>query len=152
VPAVDGCFVLRLRCREAALLLLSLHLYGCYTWRPTTLSPLQAIEDEKPAQVRITSMRGDRIVVHDPLIREDSVAGTAEAYRRVELPATGGAFAGGVDARADTAAAIAISDIQMIEVRRRSGLRTVGLIVLTVPVVLVVVGSVACASGGTRIC
>lgn len=120
--------------------MLVLFLGSCTTWRPSTVSLRQVIEEEDPAQVRITSVRGDRLVVRDPEIREDSVAGTTEAYPEVEVAPSGGAFGGAVQMRADTVAVIAMAEIRQVEVRRTSISRTV----LAVPLLLMAAGIITC--------
>ena len=99
------------RYRPVALVLMVLHLSACLSWQPTTVSPPQLIEGEEPSQVRITRTDGERVTIHSPQVRADSIVGD-----------------GGT---------VAVSSIQRVEVRRFSGVRTVilGLGVVLAPVV-----------------
>jgi len=121
---MDGV-VLSLRCREAALLLLSLHFYGCTTWRPTTVSPRQVIEEEQPQRVRVTGPDGTPVVIEHPVVRNDSIATVTEADCRTSV-AGGGRF----NCREVAQSVMPLSEVDRIEVRGFSGWRTVGMIVL----------------------
>lgn len=131
------------KCRPVALVLLVVHLGGCYSWRPTTVAPPQVIEVEDPAQVRVTSVGCGRLVLSDPEIRGDSLAGLSEVYAQVEVAPRGGAFGGEVRTRTYSRAAVALSDIQEIEVRKASVLKTAA---LALPLLLLVSAGVSCGS------
>lgn len=62
-----------LRCRPLALLMLVVFLAGCYSWRPTTVSPRQVIEEEQPSRVRVTLNSGTVTVIPDPVLVGDSI-------------------------------------------------------------------------------
>jgi hypothetical protein len=68
-----------LRCRPLAMLMLVVFLSGCTTWRPTTLSLAQVVQEEQASSVRITRRDGTRVIVDDPVLRNDSLQVTEEA-------------------------------------------------------------------------
>ncbi len=107
------------RYRPVMLALLVLHLSACTSWQPTFLSPPQVIEEEEPDRVRITRSDGDRVIIRNPEVRADSIAGSMnEAGSRTEM-------------------SVPISDIQWFEVRQPSRQHTIALVViLGFPVVL----------------
>jgi hypothetical protein len=96
-----------------ALLMLVLHLTGCYSWQPATISPRELLKEEQPGQIRILHADGTRIELRDPRIETDSL--TARIFDRLR---TG-------DVR------IALSDIYSVEARRISTPLTMGAVVLT---------------------
>ena len=112
------------RYRTVAVLLLALHVNACTTWRPTTVSPPQLLEDEAPSRVRITRLAGEQVTIEAPRIRADSVVGRGTA----------------------APVSVAVSDIQQIEVRRTSVLRTLGL----APGVLFFIAAVLCSGGNCK--
>lgn len=81
-------------CRPVALFLLVVYLAGCYTWSPTTISPPELIEEERPEQVRVTRWSGEQVTIVKPQVRADSIIGDEVG--------------------------VAIEDIREIEVRRHS--------------------------------
>ena len=94
--------------KTLALVLLVLHLSACTSWQPTTASPRQFVEEEEPDQIRITQTGGDRVTIHDPAIRADSIVGGGSQNwlgRRSEI-------------------GVPFSDIGQFEVRRFSSTRT----------------------------
>ena len=94
------------RYRPLALLLLVLHLAGCYSWQPATVGPRQFIEEERPGQIRIVQTDGEQMELRNPRIEADSL--TARISTRLRT--------GNVR--------IALSDIDSIEARRFSVART----------------------------
>ena len=112
--------------RVIAALLLVL-LTACQSWRPTTVSPQGWTPEERPSSVRVTLMDGETVTVEDPTVRNDSIVGATEV---------------GVG--------VASRDVRLLEVRRFSVGKTVGL-VLGIPVVvfavLVVVLIIECERG-----
>ena len=62
-----------MKCRAAALLMLVLHLTGCYSWQPVTISPRRFIEEEQPDRLRILQVGGTQLDVRDPRVTADSV-------------------------------------------------------------------------------
>ena len=102
-----------IRGRPIALLLLALQLAGCSSWQPSVAGPPRfAIQYEAPDQVRVTRLNGDRLVIRNPTMRGGSINGTAEG-EAVNVPT---------------------SDVRQLEVRRFSGGRTVGLVLVVIPV------------------
>ena len=114
--------------RVMAALLLVL-LTACHSWQPTTVSPQGWTPEERPSSVRVTRMDGETVTVGDPTVRNDSIVG-----------ATG------------LGVGVASRDVRLLEVRRFSVGKTVGL-VLGIPVVvaavLVVVLIIECERGGS---
>ena len=109
------------RYRPVALLMLVLHLTGCYSWRTTTASPAQLIVDEQPSTVRVTLTDGTQRTLPDPTVRNDSISG------------------------------VALSDVRAVEVRSFSTGKTLGLIVgvpLGLAAVGVVYLLIVCANNG----
>lgn len=96
------------RYRPVALLMLLLHLTGCYTWRPTHLAPQRLIETEPRQLLRITEADGSRVVLTKVVFDGDSIEG-------IPVPQT--------PARPRVSAALA--DVRIVETRSRSGLSVV---------------------------
>ena len=63
-----------LRYRPFALLMLVLYLGACTSWRPSTVSPRQLIEEEQPGAVRVTTTDGTRVLLREPSIEADSIS------------------------------------------------------------------------------
>ena len=63
-----------LRGRPLALLLLVLHLDACSSWQPLPVSPREYIGTE-PTSIRITTLDGERAVLPEPAIANDSIHG-----------------------------------------------------------------------------
>ena len=87
----------------AALLLVLLT--ACQTWRPTAASPQTLIPVEQPSSVRATLSGGARVTLENPTMRNDSIFGVTDA---------------GV-------VGVASEDLGLLEVRRTSILRSIGL-------------------------
>ena len=107
----------------AALLLLLLT--ACYSWQPTTPSPQGWTPEERPSSVRVTLATGGTVTVENPAVRNDSIVG-------------------------DTGLGVASRDVGLLEVRRFSVTKTIGLVLGTaagVVVVAVVVFVIACTVG-----
>jgi hypothetical protein len=88
-----------------------LSLSACSSWRVQPVEPAAFVREHGPNQVRITRSDRSTIVLHQPAVVGDSI---------------------GVLVRVDTAgvpdprAAVALSDIRAIAVRRTDGLKTAG--------------------------
>jgi len=54
---------------------LAVLLPGCTSWHATTLPPRELIESEQPDVVRVTQTSGDQIVLREPSLAGDSIAG-----------------------------------------------------------------------------
>ena len=80
-------------------------LTACHSWQPTTISPRGWTSDERPSSVRATLTSGDIMTVSDPTLRNDSIVG---------------AMVG-----------VASRDVRLLEVKRFSPLKTVGLVFVT---------------------
>ncbi len=118
------------RYRPVALVLLVLHLGACTTWRPATVSPPQLIEEEEPGRVRITRTDGERVTIQDPEVRADSII-----WRR-----RSGLFGFGT-----TETGLPILDVQQIEIRRFSLVKT---LITLIPVALIAVLVGVCLADG----
>ena len=90
--------------RVIAALLLVL-LTACQTWRPTGVGPQTYIPAEQPSTVRATLRTGTTVTLETPTVRGDSIFGITDA---------------GV-------VGVASEDVYLLEVRRTSVLRSIGL-------------------------
>ena len=96
-----------------ALLMLVLHLTGCYSWQPATVGPRQFIEEEEPGLIRIVQADGERLELRNPHIEADSL--TARISTRLQTGTV----------------RIALTDIAAVESRHFSTMKTLGVAVLT---------------------
>jgi len=108
--------------------MLVVFLAGCTTWRPTTLSPAQVIEDEQPSSVRVTQTDGTSLVLSNPSIASDSIVSVVEERVCQTSVVAGGRF-NCVDAQARMS--IAVVEVASLELRRVSLGRT--LLIAAVP-------------------
>ena len=92
--------------RRVIAALLMVLLTACHTWQPITASPQGWTPEERPSSVRATLANGRVITVEDPMMRNDSIVGATD-------------FAGVVG--------VAPEDISLLEERRLSILRSIGL-------------------------
>jgi hypothetical protein len=82
-----------LRAAAMSLLLLTLPLAGCYTWRPSDLAPDRTIRLEQPRAVRLTRTDGELVYLRSPVLDGDSIVG--EQHRsgfapvRITVPVDG---------------------------------------------------------------
>ncbi len=90
--------------------LLLVLLTACQTWRPTFVSPQTLIPVEQPSSVRLTLRSGARVTLKNPTLRNDSIFGVTDA---------------GVATLAGQG--VASRDLGLLEVRRLSILRSIGL-------------------------
>lgn len=90
----------------AALLLVLLT--ACYDWRPITVSPQELISEEQPSDIRVTSTGGVTFTLENPSMDNDSIAGSTEV--------------GPVR--------LAAKDFRLLELRRFSVMKTVGITTL----------------------
>ena len=97
-------------------------LTACQSWQPTTVSPQGWTPEERPASVRATLTSGEVITVRDPTMRNDSLIGAADA---------------GVG--------VASRDVRLLEVRRFSVGRTLGLGVVLTGLTVGVAAVIYCA-------
>jgi hypothetical protein len=77
---------------------------SCQTWRATTVAPQQLVTQEHPSVVRLTLENGGVVVLAQPTVRNDSLASAV-----------------------DPGAGAPLTDIRVLEVRRFSVARSVGL-------------------------
>ena len=105
--------------RRVIAALLMVLLTACQTWRPTFVSPQQLIPVERPSSVRATLRSGEEVTLENPTVRNDSIFGVTDA---------------GV-------VGVASEDLGLLEVRRVSILRSIGLGYLA----LILLISAACA-------
>ena len=108
-------------------LLMGLLLTACHSWRPTAISPQALIPVEQPSSVRVTLRSGARVTLENPTMRNDSIFGVTDA---------------GVATLAGQG--VASEDIGLLEVRRTSVLRSIGLGYLVLVGVLTAVAVVGC--------
>lgn len=59
--------------RTIASLLLALHLAACTSWKPTTVSPERAVQENSTIKVRLTD--GSTVTIKDPWVRGDTLGG-----------------------------------------------------------------------------
>jgi len=112
--------------RGLALLLLVLHLTGCHTWRPVTVSPRQLIEEEQPERLRIRQADGKQLDIRDPRVERDSLTAMVRGRRGVPRPAGNGTRS----VRYENVVRIALTDVTAVEARHLSVFRTVAVTVL----------------------
>ena len=98
--------------RPIAILLLGLHVAGCYGWHARDAS--QIVSEGRPSAIRVTMRDGNRLVLDQPAVRNDSIVSATHR--------------------------LGVGDIASLEVRRMSALRTGGL-VIGIPVAIVVIGA-----------
>ena len=105
--------------RVIAALLLVL-LTACHSWRPTPVSPQLLIPGERPSSVRATLRSGERVTLENPIVRNDSIFGVTDAV----------------------VVGVAAEDVGLLEVRRLSIPRIIGLTYLITAafVVVIVIG------------
>ena len=107
--------------RVIAALLLVL-LTACHSWRPTPVSPQLLIPGERPSSVRATLRSGERVTLENPIVRNDSIFGVTDAV----------------------VVGVAAEDVGLLEVRRLSIPRNIGLVFL-ITAAMVVAVAISCA-------
>ena len=100
--------------------LLNVLLTACQTWRPTAVSPQQLIPVEQPSSVRATLRSSARVTLENPTVRNDSIFGVTDAGL----------------------VGVASEDIGLLEVRRTSILRSIGLgyVIIVGAVIVLAIG------------
>jgi len=119
--------------RAIASLTLLAFFWGCHAWRPSEIAPNQLGESRAPHAIRITLRDGTRLVLYNPVVREDSVAGTRETP-----PDARG--------RRHHPTSVALADIAGVDTREHDGSMTV-IAVLAVTAGLFGMAAIGCASG-----
>ncbi len=95
------------------------HVSACTSWKAVPGAPAQVIADEKPSEVRVTRDYAEKVVLERPEVRADSVYGT--------LPATG------------DSAVVPLSEVTLLELRKTSTWKTIGLVYLVANAVVLAV-------------
>ena len=93
--------------RPLVVLMFVLHLTGCYSWQPVTVSPRQIVDEEEPGRIRIFQADGEAIELRNPRVEADSLAGRISTYDQTGT------------------VRIALTDIIAVEVKRLSKPKTV---------------------------
>ena len=137
----------RYRPRAVLLLFLVLHLTACSTWQGiATTSPAGVIEATRPDRVRVTMPGGIQMELENPAVDGDELVG-----RSVENERVGGAITLFYQTFVPTDS-VPVADILMLEVKKFSMGRTIGLfglVFVAAPVFLVLV---VCAIEGFDHC
>ena len=98
--------------------LIVLHMAGCTSWRPSPVSPRQVIEERQPKSVRITTTDGNRSIMRQPAVENDSIRGILSEESSCETSVAAGGRQ--VCATSTERMRIALSDVTMVEVRAAS--------------------------------
>ena len=134
----------RYRYRAVLLLFLVLNLTACSTWQGiATTSPAAVIEATQPDRVRVTMPGGIQMELENPAVDGDELVG-----RSVENERVGGA----ITQTFVPTDSVPVADILMLEVKKFSMGRTIGLfglVFVAAPVFIVLVG---CAIEGFDHC
>ncbi len=117
--------------RAVALILSPLIVTGCYTSKLVTTTPAEYLQTHSPKRVRIVQRDQSEIDLYNPELRGDSIWGQAQVRGRVFSEDTVRTFT------------FAVSDIQRLEERRFSPVRTVGMTLAVAIVALAAYGVVA---------
>jgi hypothetical protein len=112
--------------RLVSTLLLLTYLPACSTWQVGTPTPAQFVEQKKPHSIRVTRTDGSRITLTSPMVRNDSILGNSGA------------------GDPEHSVALALSDVQQVEVRKIATGKTL----LLVGGILVAVAIIGCAASG----
>jgi len=118
--------------RTIALLLLVLQVLACTSWKPSKLTPAQAVEGRR--EIRVHLADGSQVAVLDPWIRTDSLGG---AQLAVIVGATG------IRARTEP---LPLDSIASIRTQQFDVWRTVTVIVMGATVVAAIAWAVTCAN------
>ena len=134
----------RYRSRAVLMLFLVLNLTACYTWQGVaTTSPAQLIEATRPDRVRVVVPAGIQMELERPVVDGDQLVGTSVENERV---------GGAINQTFVPTVSVPVADILMLEVKKFSMGRTIGLfglVFVAAPVFLVLV---VCAIEGFDHC
>ena len=134
----------RYRYRAVLMLFLVLNLTACYTWQGVaTTSPAQLIEATRPDRIRVVVPAGIQMELERPVVDGDQLVGTSVENERV---------GGAITQTFVPTDSVPVADILMLEVKKFSMGRTIGLfglVFVAAPVFLVLVG---CAIEGFDHC
>ena len=114
-------------CRPIAfILLVATTLSACTSWQVQQVTPEQVVSAQRPKTVRVQRIDGSRVVVDNPRIDSDALAGASKG-KPTSVP---------------------LADIHQLAVRRTSTGKTIGLVVGLVAIPFVIVGAVCVIDGG----
>ena len=134
----------RYRSRAVLMLFLVLNLTACYTWQGiATTSPAAVIDATRPDRVRVVVPAGIQMELERPVVDGDQLVGTSVENERV---------GGAINQTFVPTVSVPVADILMLEVKKFSMGRTIGLfglVFVAAPVFLVLVG---CAIEGFDHC
>ena len=134
----------RYRYRAVLMLFLVLNLTACYTWQGVaTTSPAQLIEATRPDRIRVVVPAGIQMELERPVVDGDQLVGTSVENERV---------GGAITQTFVPTDSVPVADILMLEVKKFSMGRTIGLfglVFVAAPVFIVLVG---CAIEGFDHC
>jgi hypothetical protein len=125
-----------------ASLLLVLLLAGCKSWRPSTVSPRQLIEEQQPERILLVQAGGRQLDVGDPRVEGDSI--TAVVRGRRVLPAESSGVVGRRAEYEDTIR-VALADVTGVKTRHLSVGRTFA-VILTPPAAFLVLVILYCGN------
>ena len=94
--------------RSIVVLVVSVHLVGCFSWHATPVTPV--LQAQKPDRIRVTTVDGERIKFERWAVRGDSLVGAV--------------------GRAGVSTGLAVADVRSIETQQFAFLNTLGLILL----------------------
>jgi hypothetical protein len=118
--------------RGTSFVLILVYLSACQGWHTVRVAPESLLATREPAKVRVTTTDGSQIVVEQPVLRGDTLIGTSDGHNQqheVRVPLT---------------------DVRAVATRGVSAGRTVGLVLIAVPVafgVFLVIFFANCGSG-----
>ena len=133
--------ITRYRYRAVLLLFLVLNLTACYTYQVVaTSSPAREIEATRPDRVRVVVPAGIQMELERPVVDGDQLVGTSVENERV---------GGAINQTFVPTVSVPVADILMLEVKKFSMGRTIGLfgLVFVGGPILIVLGE--CAFGSS---
>lgn len=92
---------------------------GCATWQVESASPQRLITDERPRSVLVTLKDSSQVLIADPVVRRDSIAGVIRLHSAGEL---GPPFQ-------DPRVAVALGDVASVSVAKVDTGRTLMLFI-----------------------
>ena len=131
----------RYRPRAVLLLFLMLHLTACSTWQGiATTSPAAVIEATQPDRVRVTMPGGIQMELENPAVDGDELVGRSVENERLD------GTLNFIQTFVPTDS-VPVADILMLEVKKFSMGRTIGLFGLVFVAAPVFIVLVSCATG-----
>jgi len=89
---------------------------ACTTWQPSTVSPREVIEQERPESIRVTGADGEHVQVWEPKIRNDSIAFVSGTCIRIPDRR--------VRYTCPMTTVLPVDDVTLLEVQRPAHIRT----------------------------